>query len=76
MTSMLTKLVTLLNGTDAESADATGADGRSPGDSRPDSRLYHCPDCDTTYISREMDACPACEQAVDGIPNEADLGMR
>lgn len=57
-------------------------------DARPDERgeaaadggtttaLYECADCETTYISEAMDACPSCEKPVEQVPSEFDLGLR
>lgn len=40
---------------------------------RVESQLFHCPDCDVTFISREMRTCPRCDRAVERIPNEREL---
>lgn len=37
--------------------------------------LYECADCDTTYISTEMETCPDCRDGVEAVPNERDLGL-
>lgn len=38
--------------------------------------LYTCPNCETTYISSDMQSCPECGGSVDQIPSESDLGLR
>lgn len=37
--------------------------------------LYECGDCETVYISEEMDACPECGCGVESVPTERDLGI-
>lgn len=37
--------------------------------------LYKCPECETTYISEEMESCPECGGAVDQRPSAAELGI-
>jgi len=46
----------------------TVADDRS-------ARLYHCPDCDQTYICAEMEACSRCRTAVERVPSGTELGF-
>lgn len=38
-------------------------------------RLYSCPDCETTYISDGMEFCSECDGGVEQIPSERDLGF-
>lgn len=38
-------------------------------------RLYSCPDCETTYISERMESCSTCNERVEQIPSERDLGF-
>lgn len=58
-----------------------GGDERGdPGDglhggSRPSTGLYSCPECETTFISEELQSCPTCDGALDPTPNEFDLGL-
>lgn len=47
----------------------------STADTRRSATLYECPDCETTYISSEMDDCPECRASVETVPNEHDLGI-
>lgn len=56
---------------DAESREAT----TSQTTSRPSSRLFRCNSCAKTYVTRSMETCPDCDQSIEGIPNERDLGM-
>lgn len=44
-------------------------------DQRPSTRLYRCANCETTYVSEEMDACPSCGTDVEAIPTGRDLGL-
>lgn len=38
-------------------------------------KLYSCPDCETTYISDGMESCSKCNGSVEQIPSERDLGF-
>lgn len=49
-------------------------DGAPPGKRSP-TTLYSCPDCDTTFISEDMQACPQCDGALDRTPDEYELGI-
>lgn len=42
---------------------------------RTSTRLYRCTPCKTTYVSDDMDDCPACGAAVEAIPTGRDLGL-
>lgn len=57
-------------GSDADGNDATESD-----DAPDPAGLYECEDCDTTYISTEMETCPDCRDGVEAVPNERDLGL-
>jgi hypothetical protein len=46
----------------------TASDARS-------THLYHCPDCDRTYICAEMEACSRCRTAVERVPSGPELGF-
>lgn len=37
--------------------------------------LYECDECETTYISTEMETCPACRTGVESVATERDLGL-
>lgn len=37
--------------------------------------LFECTECDTTYICEEMESCPECNNDVDHVPNERELGL-
>jgi rubrerythrin len=41
----------------------------------PDSQLYRCEDCGTTYRSETMDTCPHCNTPVQTTPTERELGF-
>lgn len=65
------------DGTDAvetQESQALDADASEP-TTRPSSRLFRCTACAKTYVTRSMENCPDCNQAIEGIPNERDLGM-
>lgn len=49
--------------------DSTRSDGGSS------SALFECSECDTTYISEEMESCPSCGAPVESVPNESDLDL-
>lgn len=42
---------------------------------REPTHLFRCEACRETYISVGMDRCPACEDDVERIPSERDLGF-
>lgn len=44
-------------------------------ESKINSRLFECSDCEITYISESMDSCAECGQPVTAIQNERDLGL-
>lgn len=58
-------------------------EGRKSADDAPETEsdsdtspsLYKCPDCETTYISEEMQSCPECGGAVEQRPSATELGM-
>lgn len=60
----------LFDGT--ESADDTTT---TEPDDDPSPTLYKCPECETTYISEEMQSCPECHCAVDRRPSADELGI-
>jgi rubrerythrin len=47
---------------------------RTEAPAQPDSQLYRCESCDTTYISGTMDTCPQCDTPVETTPTERELG--
>lgn len=55
----------------------TGEEGEPSSNEQPTqtSSLYRCSVCDTVYISDEMQTCPECEDSVDQVPNERQLGL-
>lgn len=55
-----------------ESAEETSA-AEPDGGASP--ALFKCPECETTYISKEMQSCPECGCAVDRRPSADELGM-
>lgn len=57
---------------DAESATTQATEST---DDDTSATLYKCPECETTYISEEMESCPECGGAVDQRPSAAELGM-
>lgn len=44
------------------------------GDGRPPSRLYECPDCESVYLSEDLEICDSCRTGVVPVPTERDLG--
>lgn len=38
--------------------------------------LFECEPCSTTFIDDEMADCPYCDDAVERVPTERELGMR
>lgn len=42
---------------------------------RSPTTLYSCPDCETTFISEEMESCPKCDGGLDRTPDEYELGI-
>ena len=64
------------DGTDHQETAADEApDTESAETSSPSARLFRCSTCAKTYVTLSMETCPECEQAIEGIPNERDLGM-
>ena len=49
--------------------------GDAAADGGTTTALYECADCETTYISETMDACPSCDAPVERVPSESDLGL-
>ena len=47
--------------------------GGIPGDSRAVSQLFHCKQCDVTYIGQDMETCSSCGNCVAEIPNKKEL---
>lgn len=43
-------------------------------DTRSETSLFHCPGCNTVYISTEMSTCACCQQPVETVPTATDLG--
>lgn len=37
--------------------------------------LFTCPECDRTYVCREMETCASCKVSVERVPNERELGI-
>lgn len=52
-----------------------GPDEQPPVKTREKARLFRCHACAETYITIDMDRCPSCEDAVEHIPSERDLGF-
>lgn len=44
-------------------------------DHRPSARLYECPDCESVYLSRDLETCRSCDTGVESVPTEHDLGF-
>lgn len=64
------------DGSDATTTDSeTLDDNASETTTRPSSRLFRCTTCAKTYVTLSMETCPDCNQSIEGIPNERDLGM-
>lgn len=59
---------------ETQESETLGADA-SETPTRPSSRLFRCSSCAKTYVTRSMETCPDCNQTIEGIPNERDLGM-
>lgn len=62
--------------TDGSDGGGDGGAGPTPTDARDSAGLYQCPDCETTYITGEMETCPECRRPVEAVPDGRDLGMR
>ena len=65
----LTGLVRRSHSVESQEEEEPGEDA----DDRVETRLYYCADCDVTFVNREMESCPRCDQAVEQVPNEQDL---
>jgi uncharacterized paraquat-inducible protein A len=48
---------------------------RNPPTSSSSTTLYSCDDCETTYISEELQTCPRCDEPVESTPDEYELGI-
>lgn len=44
-------------------------------DERPAARLYECPDCESVYLSLDLEDCRTCGTGVERVPSERDLGF-
>ena len=55
------------------SEDEQEEDPAEPVEKPVESQLFHCADCDVTFISREMGACPQCDGELEETPSEREL---
>lgn len=37
--------------------------------------LYRCEPCDSTYVSEELEYCSQCDNPVERVPTEHDIGL-
>lgn len=73
--SLITRFTNALRADDPDAAETRDADSPGADSTDTSSRLFRCTACAKTYVTRSMETCPDCEQSIEGIPNERDLGM-